>query len=46
MGLGCQRLVVRMGVWLKEIIIKLKNKKNKDMNKIGKEKKIIYKKKN
>ena len=34
-----------MGFWLKEIVIKLKKKKNKDRNKIGKEKKIIYKKK-
>ena len=34
-----------MDVWLKEIVIKLKKKKNKDRNKIGKEKKIIYKKK-
>ena len=46
MGLGCQRLVVRMGVWLKEIVIKLKRRKNKDRNKIGKEKKIILKIKN
>ena len=46
MGLGCQRLVVRMGVWLKEIVIKLKRKKKKkDRNKIGKEKKIILNKK-
>ena len=29
-----------MGAWLKEIVIKLK-RKNKDRNKIGKEKKII-----
>ena len=33
-----------MGVWLKEIVIKLKIKKNKDRNKIGKEKNYLKKK--
>ena len=35
-----------MGAWLKEIVIKLNEKKNKDRNKIGKEKKIFFLKAN
>ena len=43
-GLGCQRLVVRKGVWLKEIVIKLERKKIKIGTKLVKKRKLFKKK--